>query len=698
MIKNDRRDFIRLLGGATAAAAFPETISRALAIPAHNRTGTIKDVEHIVILMQENRSFDHYFGTLRGVRGFGDPRAVNLPSGKSVFHQPDGSGEVLPFRPAAENLGLQFIEDLAHDWTSTQLMWNAGRFDQWIPWKGEASMAYLTRTDVPFHYALADAFTICDAYHCSLLGPTDPNRYHMWTGWVGNDGKNGGPVIDNAEAGYDWSTYPERLVKGGISWKIYQDAGDGLDAPDFWGFTNNAYIGNFGDNSLLYFHQYQNAQAGDPLFENARRGTTIKNGGTLFDNFRADVTGGTLPQVSWIVAPEAYSEHPNWPAGYGAWYTSQIIDILTASPEVWSKTALFIFYDENDGFFDHVVPPTPPVSPDQGLSTISTENEIFTGSPVYPVAEFPVGPYGLGVRVPMIVVSPWSKGGYVCSEVFDHTSLIRFIERRFAGSNRELIESNITPWRRAVSGDLTSAFDFARPDRTLAPLPSTEAFAPPAADIAGGVRHPDFDPGVPAQQTLPVQEPGLRRARPLPYDIEADGAVEGGAFRIRFANPGAAAAWLQVRSGNPADAPRGYTVGTRDSLSDTFAAAADGSYDLSVHGPNGFFRSFKGSIAAGRTSLEITATREGSAAVILTVVNRSGEAAKVTVTSAYGGPSVTHHLSHGGSFEKLWSLEKSFGWYDLTVTVEGDAGFEARVAGHVETGEESVSDPAIATV
>ncbi|MBO0751514.1 MAG: phospholipase C, phosphocholine-specific, partial [Bradyrhizobiaceae bacterium] len=262
MIKNDRRDFIRLLGGATAAAAFPETISRALAIPAHRRTGTIMDVEHIVILMQENRSFDHYFGTLRGVRGFGDPRAIILPNGKPVWQQPAGSGEVLPFRPEVQNLGLQFIEDLAHDWTSTHLAWNGGRYDQWVPQKGAAAMAYLTRSDIPFHYALADAFTICDAYHCSLLGPTDPNRYHMWTGWVGNDGSGDGPVIDNAEAGYGWSTYPERLEKAGISWKIYQDTGDGLDAPNFWGFTDNAYVGNYGDNSLLYFHQYQNAEPG----------------------------------------------------------------------------------------------------------------------------------------------------------------------------------------------------------------------------------------------------------------------------------------------------------------------------------------------------------------------------------------------------------------------------------------------------
>ncbi len=701
MTKNDRREFLRLLGGTTAAVAFPESINRALAIPANRRTGTINDVEHIVILMQENRSFDHYFGSLRGVRGFSDPRPVVLPSGKSVWHQPSGNSEVLPFRPAAPNLGLQFLEDLAHDWTTTHAAWNDGKYDQWVPQKGIASMAYLTRTDIPFHYALADAFTICDAYHCSLLGPTDPNRYHMWTGWVGNDGSGSGPVIDNAESGYGWSTYPEQLEQAGISWKIYQDAGEGLDAPHFWGFTENAYIGNFGDNSLLYFHQYQNAQPGCPLFEKARRGTDILvNGGTLFDIFRQDVSANTLPQVSWIVAPEGYSEHPNWPAGYGAWYISQILDVLTSNPDVWSRTALFIMYDENDGFFDHIVPPTPPQSPAEGLSTVSTINEIFTGSATYPVAEFPAGPYGLGVRVPMIVVSPWSKGGYVCSEVFDHTSLIRFIEKRFAAGQPGLIEHNITPWRRTVSGDLTSAFNFARVEPAMVSLPSTADLAPPPADIAGGVRHPDFDPVPPADQTLPVQEPGLRRARPLPYElsVKGDSDFARGTFRLGFLNTGLAGAWFQVRSGNTATGPRGYTVEAGKALSDEWKVAANpnGEYDLSVFGPNGFLRSFKGGVSGSRADLDVDVRyHQGEAGIEVNVANLGAAAAKVTIVNAYTNESVTREVKRNASFTKFFRLSASFGWYDLAMTVDTDAGFQRRLAGHVETGEDSVSDPAI---
>ena len=206
MMTTDRRTFLRILSSAALAAALPKSIERALAVPAHRRTGTIEDVEHIVVLMQENRAFDHYFGTLRGVRGYGDPRPVMLPSGKPAWYQPDGAGTLLPFRPAVLNLGLQFLQDTPHGWTDTHAAWNGGKYDQWVPNKGRATMAHLTRRDIPFHYALADAFTICDAYHCSFMGPTDPNRYHMWTGWTGNDGRGGGPVISNAEAGYDWST------------------------------------------------------------------------------------------------------------------------------------------------------------------------------------------------------------------------------------------------------------------------------------------------------------------------------------------------------------------------------------------------------------------------------------------------------------------------------------------------------------
>ena len=687
----DRRKFLQRVGMGALAASFPASIKKALAIPAHHRAGTIDDVEHIVILMQENRSFDHYFGTLKGVRGFGDPRAVTLPSGDPVWKQTGETGPVTPFHPDAPDLGLQFLEDLAHDWASGHAAWNLGNYDKWVPNKGTTTMAYLTRDDMPYHFALADAFTVCDAYHCSLLGPTDPNRYHMWTGWTGNDGRGGGPVLNNAEVGYDWSTYPERLQKAGVSWKIYQDAGAGLDADHYWGWGDDAYIGNYGDNSLLYFHQYQNALPGSPLFQGARTATNISQGGSLVDLFRQDVLSHKLPQVSWIVAPEAYTEHPNWPVNYGAWYISQFLDALTANPEVWSKTAFFLMYDENDGFFDHMVPPTPPQSRAEGVSTVDTTNEVFAGN-----ADFDAGPYGLGVRVPMIVISPWSKGGWVSSELFDHTSLIQFIERRFGPHHPGLIESNITKWRRAVTGDLTSAFNFKSPNDAVVPLPSTGAYVPPDTD-----RHPDYSPTPPTTLALPKQEPGVRPARAVPYELDVMGEANfsDDTVSIHFGNTGKAAAVFQVRSADGQLTPRTYTVGPQLSVSDTwnFKASNRPAYDLSVYGPNGFFRAFKGSLdGKEKANLAVSSIYdcEGTG-ITLDVQNRGKTTAKVRISNHYTKKTVVEALHPGADWSPSWALQDSFGWYDFTIEVESDSTFQQRVAGHVETGNDSVSDPAL---
>ena len=691
-MSTDRRSFLKLLSTSAFAASFPASIARALAIPANRRTGTIEDVEHIVFMMQENRSFDHYFGSLRGVRGFGDPRAVKLPSGKSVWHQPDANnpdGFVLPFHPPAPDLGLKFLQDLAHDWATTHAAWNEAKYDGWVPNKGTNTMAFLTRKDIPYHYALADAFTVCDAYHCSLLGPTDPNRYHMWTGWVGNDGNNGGPVLDNAEVGYDWSTYPEVLEKAGISWKIYQDAGDGLDAADFWGFTDDAYIGNFGDNSLLYFHQYQNAPDNSPLAEKARVGTNIKASGTLFDDFRKDVLANKLPQVSWVVAPEAYTEHPNWPANFGAWYVSQILDALTANPEVWSKTVFLYMFDENDGFFDHVVPATPPQSSTDGISTVPTTNEVFAGN-----SEFAAGPYGLGVRVPMIVISPWSKGGWVNSEVFDHTSLIRFIETRFGKQHSSaIIEPNITPWRRAVAGDLTSAFDFESPNDAIVALPSTIAFIPP-----DNLRHPDYKPVPPAQQALPPQEQGTRPARAVPYELHVHGETNDShaTVELRFRNTGDAAAVFQLRFGDGQNAPRSYTVGPNHEVSDTIPASSGNVYDLSVLGPNGFLRTFAGSLVTRSANLSVRVGYERRGESIdLEIRNNGSSSEKIRLVDAYTGETTVHNLQPHGSLNQFSDRHKFFGWYDFTLTSDSDPTFRRQIAGHLETGRDSFTDPAI---
>ncbi|MEV0318510.1 phosphocholine-specific phospholipase C [Streptomyces sp. NPDC050658] len=680
----NRRRFMQLAGGTAAFGSLSQSIARAASLPARRRSGSIEDVEHIVVLMQENRSFDHYFGAMKGVRGFGDPRPVTLPSGKPVWNQSGGGKEVLPFHPDAEDLGMQFIAGLDHDWAGGHSAFGNGTYDNWIAAKSERTMAYLTREDIPFHYALADAFTICDGYHCSFIGATDPNRYYMLSGHVGNDGKGGGPVLGNQELGYDWTTYAERLEQAGVSWKVYQDIGDGLDAAGKWGWIDDAYRGNYGDNSLLYFNKYRNAKPGDPLYDKARTGTNVKAGDGYFDVLKADVQADRLPKISWIAAPEAFSEHPNWPVNYGAWYIAQVLDALTSNPEVWGKTALFITYDENDGYFDHIVPPYVPKGADQGKSTVDTALDYFPGN-----AQYAAGHYGLGQRVPMLVVSPWSTGGYVNSQVFDHTSILRFMEKRFG-----VQEPNISPWRRAVCGDLTSAFDFAGKDTDPAELPATGAYEPPDHE-----RHPDYVPKAPAKGTLPKQESGSRPARALPYAPLVDGAgtPADGKFTLTFGGGDAAGACFHVRSGNRTDGPWTYTTEAGKTISDTWNTAySKGVYDLSVFGPNGFLRTFQG---PGKTAGPEVTARHDKATGNLKVTLRNAGAADVnlTLTNAYGGEPQTFKVKAGGTVEHTVDLRAGKRWYDVTVKSDADATFLRRLAGHVENGEAGVSDPAIAS-
>jgi phospholipase C len=669
-----RRNFLQAAGAGAAMSVLAPSIARAASIPAYRRAGSLDDVEHVVVLMQENRSFDHYFGTMRGVRGYGDPHPVTLPSGRSVWHQPHGKKEVLPFRPDLEDLGLAFIQDLDHEWESQHQAFARGNYDRWVPAKGsDATMAHLRRSDMPFHYALADAFTICDAYHCSILGPTNPNRYYLWSGWVGNDGKGNGPAIDNdISRPFKWRTYPERLEQAGVTWKVYQDEGPGLDAAHAWGWDLfEPYTGTYGDSALLYFKNYQEATEG-PLVENARKGTqaTSDDFGLLFDQLLGDVVDDQLPQVSWIVAPEAFTEHPSWPAGYGAWYVAKVLDALTANPDVWAKTVLFLTFDENDGFFDHQVPPYPNVGGLRGDSTVRLDNELYHGK------KGPAGPFGLGVRVPMTVVSPWSTGGWVCSETFDHTSIIRFMEKRFG-----VREPNITPWRRTVCGDLTSAFDFSKSPGSVSTLPDTSAYEPDKGS------HSIVFPEAPDKQRVPKQEPGLRHSRPLGYRLQVDLDVRAAGLAFTIANNGTLGAQLQARSNDVKGAPFSYTVGAGKKL--TPVLAATGRFDVSFHGPNGFFRRFAGSTRDPQ--LDVRAARQDGR-LVLTLRNRSARAMRVHVADAYARDHKVRVPGHGRKRVRI-PLHETFGWYDVLVTVKDQPRFKRALAGRIDNGRGSSSDP-----
>jgi phospholipase C len=409
-----------LLAGATAfsglaaAGVLPASLRRAIAATPAGLRGKLSDIEHIVILMQENRSFDHYFGTMPGVRGFQDPTAITLPTGNSVFYQPDAGhadGYLTPFHYDTKTTAAQVAPSLDHGWATQHQAWNSGVMDQWVPAKGEYTMGYYQEEDIPFHWALAKAFTLCDNYHCSVFGPTDPNRLYMWTGMIDPNGTGGGPVISNAESPpYTWTSYPERLQAAGISWQVYQEED------------------NYDDNALEWFKVYQDASQSSPLW---RRGMQMRPAGW----FEADARAGRLPQVSWLVAPSAQTEHPDYMPAAGAEYIAQKLDAIASNDYLWRSTLFILAYDENDGYFDHVVPPTAPAG---------TPAEYVDGLPI-----------GLGFRVPCTLISPWTAGGNIYSGVLDHTSLIRIIETRFG-----IQEPNISAWRRQNCGDFTQALRF----------------------------------------------------------------------------------------------------------------------------------------------------------------------------------------------------------------------------------------------
>jgi phospholipase C len=494
MQKVNRRDVLKL--GAAAAVAELASLGlhgcgiSSLVPSVPSGCSKLTDIEHVVILIQENRSFDHYFGSYRGVRGFSDQSAA--------FQQPDPAntmsspiGTLLPFHLDTSQANAACTHDISHDWVPQHQSWDNGAMDGFVssrlpvnPDDAVLSMGYYTRADIPYYYALADAFTICDNYFCSVMGPTDPNRLYTMAASLDPDGKNGGPVLQtivtNRTAFYGQLTYttmPEQLQARGISWKVYS-------SPD-----ETILGGILSDNVLSYFKNFQ-----DPA------SVLHQNGfGPQFPvDFLADVALGNLPQVSWLVGSILTSDHPPSPSLFGENILSLIVGALSANPALWAKTVLLVTYDENGGFFDHVAPLTPPLgTPGEYVTAPAVPDPTVIGSPAIS------GPIGLGFRVPTLIISPFSRGGYVSSDLFDHTSVLRFLETRFGAE-----VPNLSAWRRAAVGDLTSAFNFKKPDQSIPNLPSTlsgdpQAILQCAANLAGTIPYT-----VPATQTLPTQESG----------------------------------------------------------------------------------------------------------------------------------------------------------------------------------------------
>ncbi len=450
----------------------------------------ITDIDHVVIIIQENRSFDHYFGTYKGVRGFGDQSAAfQQPYPGNTTSAP--TGVLLPFHLDTTKTNAACTHDVTHDWVPMHQSWNNGAMNGFVTSRlainaadAVLTMGYYTRADLPYYYAAADAFTLCDNYCCSVIGPTDPNRIYAMAASIDPDGKSGGPllqtVITNRSSFFGKLTYttmPEQLQARGISWKVYT-------SPD-----QNILNQTFSDNVLSYFKNFQDPTT--QLYKNAFAPQFPAD-------FISDAATGNLPQVSWLIVSVVDSDHPPSPSVFGEATLLGIVSALMANPATWAKTVLFATYDENGGFFDHVPPVTAPPG---------TAGEYVTAAPVPdPTVEGGItGPIGLGCRVPMLIFSPFSRGGFVSSDLFDHTSMLRFLETRFGAE-----VPNLSAWRRATVGDLTSAFNFTKPDYSIPNLPSTASEIP--TDLTECTNNLAGFTGLtlPSPQAMPTQEVGSR--------------------------------------------------------------------------------------------------------------------------------------------------------------------------------------------
>ena len=832
-----RRDFLKLAalvsGAAGVGGVIPESIQRAHAIEPEPGS-TFLDAEHIVILMQENRSFDHAFGTMRGVRGFNDPRALRMANGNSVFVQTDKAGNAYgPWRMDIKDTRVTWMGSLPHSRESQVDAWNEGQHDGWLEAKrsGEKeyaelplTMGHYTREDIPFYYALADAFTVCDQSYCSVMSSTSPNRSYFWTGTIRDQQTMDSKVhLRNEQIDYGgltWKTFPERLQEAGVSWKSYQNE---LTRSGLTG-EHDAWLSNFGDNTLECFTAYSvEAYPGFILagrkviqelstqvakqerelaatkdlataaklrreIEQARQemkaieasiagsggaryqklseqekalyhAAFVTNSadadyhsletmafedegqhrsmqvpkGDIFYQFRKDVNEVKLPTVSWLTASERFSDHPSSP-WYGAWYVSEVMDILTKNPEVWKKTIFILTYDENDGYFDHapVYVAADPKRPETGgasagiesrLEYAYKEDELRMG---VQEADARSGPIGMGYRVPMVIASPWSRGGWVNSQLFDHTSTLMFLEQFISGKfGKTVREENLSTWRRAIAGDLTSVFRPYDPkDPSLESLDRDKFVAGIAR--AQFKEIPSNYQKLTAEQLeeinreplgskfLSHQEEGVRPACALPYEIYAEGGLseDGNSFELHLSalelvhGKRSAGAPFNVylrnlrEKGNSGPGMRcaSYAVKAGESLTRQFPLSlfAGSAYSIEVQGVNGFYRSF--SSESGSSPLEVQTSYErhrdvptGNLEVHLR--NTSKEPVGIAIhDNSYHSETVKKQLGAGQKALVRLDLKRQYGWYDITVKAEGSSA-EARYAGRVETGRHSSSDP-----
>ena len=783
---DSRREFVKkaalFAGGTGLANALPGSVLKAMAINAEPGT-TFQDAEHIVFLMQENRSFDHMFGKLKGVRGFNNPHPHIQPDGNKVWLQKDGQGYTYaPFHVDINKTKITWQGGLPHSWNDQVAARNGGRHDKWFPVKSAMTLSYYDRNDIPFYYALADAFTVCDQHFCSSLTGTTPNRLFFFTGTVrGEKSANRVAVVNNDQAEsqnnvfVDWPTFQETLEDNGIDWRIYQNELWTSKLPE--GEIDD-WLGNYGDNPVEYVKRHNvklsayfrkngdntvkpALSAGEVQAKYDKLSQREKNlidkafqtnineqnylelapftftndegksetvnipKGDIFHQFRKDVDDGKLPAVSWLVAPQRFSDHTSSPL-YGTWYVSEALDILTKNPEVWKKTIFILTYDENDGYFDHQPPFVVP-NPDDPSS-----GKVSPGINYAPDFETKKGsPIGLGYRVPMVVASPWSKGGFVNSQVFDHTSSLMFLEKWLSKKTGKNIRSNnISDWRRNICGDLTSVFRPYNGGDITSPAPlkretvvtnisnakNKPAQVGPTAlnktEIAKINKFESFSSQTSAY--APKQEQGTKPACALPYQLAVDANLRANEIELTFQSAKTLFGEAIETVGAPFNMNTNanfkgvkgkvwaYAVKAGDTITEKISLEDFDNevYDFRITGPNGCYRHFTGNKKNPSIKINAVAEQRGLVVKSLTgnlsfIIENNGMVPVQIqiVDNKYKAENQSFVLKSKTTKNVILNLTKNFNWYDFTISQIGNNGFKHRYAGKIETGQVTVTDP-----
>jgi len=403
-------------------------------------------IKHVIWIIQENRSFDNYFGTY--------PKADGIPPGTCLPVLPGSKRCVKPFHMPE---GMPYW-DLAHEWAVAHADFDNGRMDGFIWAEGSVyTMGYLDQRDIPNYWDYAHHYTLCDQFFSSLMGPSLPNHVYTVAAQSGGLVDNVGSVkgveerLDDPD-GFSFAALMDRLARKKISWKYYVEPGTHYVEPGKPGVGPKP-VPTPHPRSPQQFTLWNPLPAFKSIRDNPAQMARIV--GT--EEYFRDLSQGTLPDVCWLIPNSADSEHPPQSPQQGMWYVTKLVNALMKSP-YWKDSVVFLTWDDYGGFYDHVFPRQ-------------------------------IDAFGYGPRVPMIVISPFAKAGYISHYTYDFTSVIKFIEERW--------DLGHLTARDDLAGDMRDVFDFSQTPNPQLSIPIPANLPPSRRFEPYGLYPPGVSPFVP---------------------------------------------------------------------------------------------------------------------------------------------------------------------------------------------------------